>query len=328
MHSIRRLPLLFLTLVLAFIFLLALPALATSGPTPAEVVASAWQNTQMADAYTYSATAIQTDHPLPKLQNIGLSPHTQHLFAQGTMNQAEQGLTLNLWQEGSQVGDLNSALQVKIENGQVYGRVGVAEWQPLEEDVSAVFAPGQDMMGYLAAATNVVFLGQETRAGLTFSRYTFTIDGTLLATQLRDQFQADFARRGELPAGIQFQLPRRYVEMIGSGELWLNQDGLPLRQIISMQFPPEGDFRQEVELTTDYANWQTASPSLSFAAPFLNRLSDPETVNQLQTTALVTTLLVGISWFGLTYYRRRWFYRGFVSTIVAIMLLSPLLQTR
>lgn len=111
--------------------------------------------------------------------------------------------------------------------------------------------------------------------------------------------------------------------MIGSGELWLNQDGLPLRQIISMQFPPEGDFRQEVELTTDYANWQTASPSLSFAAPFLNRLSDPETVNQLQTTALVTTLLVGISWFGLTYYRRRWFYRGFVSTIVAIMLLSP-----
>src|SRR5262249_42694006 len=60
----------------------------------------------------------------------------------------------------------------------------------------------------------------------------------------------------------QLNLPAVYKGMSGAGELWVREDGLPLRQIISAHFAPENDHRVEAQITVDFSDY-TAPPSRS-----------------------------------------------------------------
>lgn len=83
---------------------------------------------------------------------------------------------------------------------------------------------------------------------LSYTRYTFRIDGRSYARYMRDQMETYLADRGELPIGVTLDLPKSYVDMTGDGELWVGEDGLPLRQILHLRFPQRAD---EQEITAD-----------------------------------------------------------------------------
>lgn len=296
-------------------------------PSPAQAVVDAWGQVQRVDSYTYESNLRQTDHPLPRLENVGRSPNSTYLFTAGSINQLEQSLYLDVWQDGNQIGDPASAMQVKVEDGLAYGRFGDTDWQPLEQDISQMFAPGQDTMGYIAAAENVVLAGQETRAGITFTRYTFSINGPKMAAQLRDLMQQNLAQQTALPEGAALQLPQRYVNMTGQGELWIGENGLPLRQIITMQFPPEGDNWQEVQITTDYDQWQaqtTEDTTWFHRAQY--QLSDPQVLGQLSSNLFLFAGVLMAGWLILVYHRRPWFHRLVVVLVIVGMLSGPWLQ--
>jgi len=135
-------------------------------------------------------------------------------------------------------------------------RRGNQPWQPID-DFSGSFAPAGDFMGFLSAASNVVDQGQEMRHEVAFTRYTFDLDGPGYAKFMRDQLQARMAQQGKLPYDAQLDLPAVYKGMTGAGELWVREDGLPLRQIISAHFPPEKDHRVDAQITVDFCDYRT-----------------------------------------------------------------------
>ncbi|MCB0127059.1 MAG: hypothetical protein KDE58_32585, partial [Caldilineaceae bacterium] len=140
--------------------------------------------------------------------------------------------------------------------GVAFGRANPeAEWRKLDhEEATAanVFAPGGDPLGFVTAAKEVHLIAASTQDPLAdkllsdsyttaIRRYAFAIDGLTFARYMRNQLEDQLRRRGELPAGLHVEMAREYVDMVGSGELWLNADGLPVRQIIHLEFPPQAD---------------------------------------------------------------------------------------
>jgi hypothetical protein len=143
-----------------------------------------------------------------------------------------------------------------MENGQVLARRGDQDWQTVDDFTSAYALDG-DFMGFLAGTKNIVKIGDETRNQVSFTRYTFELDGPGYAAVLRDQLEAQLVHDGKMPAWMSLDLPAQYRDMTGDGELWVRADGLPLRQIITMHFPPnpKEDFRTDAAITVDFSGF-------------------------------------------------------------------------
>jgi hypothetical protein len=97
------------------------------------------------------------------------------------------------------------------------------------------------------------------------------VDGPRFGAYVRDQMAARMTAQGELPPGAQLGLPETYARMTGSGELWVDGDGLPLRQVLHVALPGENDYRVEAEIVTDFSGFDrqllaAAAPPFSLAA--------------------------------------------------------------
>ncbi|MBP7962070.1 MAG: hypothetical protein KBG20_01155 [Caldilineaceae bacterium] len=110
-------------------------------------------------------------------------------------------------------------------------------------------------MGYLVAARDVTDLGQETRAGLTYTRYAFRIDGPTFALSVRAQLDEAMRQKGDVPPGVTFEAPAYYRDMTGSGELWVGEDGLPIRQILSLHFPEQNSELVSAHIAVNFSQF-------------------------------------------------------------------------
>ncbi|MFT5196347.1 MAG: hypothetical protein ACI85U_003379, partial [Candidatus Promineifilaceae bacterium] len=219
----------------------------------------AWQNAVDSGGYSFRADIVQVAVPLAQPENIGRSSREYTFHVEGntggltSSDLTDHSFEMFLWNNGQSVLDPAKAQQFKVENGVAMGRQGNQEWDVVD-DMSSSFAPDGDFFSYLSASKNVANSGDESRQGISFTRYTFEIDGPQYATYMRDQLETRLTQKGELPPGVNLQLPEVYQNMSGTGELWVGDDGLPLRQKISAKFPPQGeeDFSTHVEITTDF----------------------------------------------------------------------------
>jgi len=205
-------------------------------------IRDAWERARRAGAYHFSADIVQTAIPLPTVTNVGRQSRQDSLHVEGRANLAGATMDLTIWSQGGSLLRAADGLQVRVEEGGAVARQGAGPWEEIE-DFTGLFAPQGDAMAYLAAARNVAEEGSEIRAGIAFTRYTFEVDGRRFAAAVRDQLQRRLGEQGELPPGVNLELPRMYVEMTGRGELWVGEDGLPLRQILHLQLPGSRDDR-------------------------------------------------------------------------------------
>ena len=91
--------------------------------------------------------------------------------------------------------------------------------------------------------------------------------------------------KGELPYGLTLDLPDQYTGMTGTGELWVRDDGLPLREIINAHFPrpsDKADYRTDMNVTVDFYDY----PLVKNIAPFNVQTGIVDTENLF--TALAT----------------------------------------
>ena len=247
---------------LALIGLLTLilwPSLVAAMPLTAKnQLERAWRFASDIGSYKYSSTVIQTDHPIADLRNAGRSstagdnPDTKRVSAQGTVDLPNKTMSMKLWT----VGIDQDGIEIKIENGKAYGRMNAEGGWVEMSDPSQLFAPGGDPLGFLLAAENIQELGirsQELEASdLTLDdvitnpqalnpnlskRYAFDINGAKYAEYVRQQLEASMREQGELPPNITLGVLAHYVDMTGHGEVWLDEDGLPVRQVVHMKFP-------------------------------------------------------------------------------------------
>ena len=241
------------------------------GSSPRDDVLAAWQRVQARGSYRFSGDVVQVTVPAATLANIGRASSEERLHLEGQTDLASQAMALQLWSDSTMGGGSTlipeSGIQVEVADGKTRARRGAGPWEEMA-GITEGYAPQGDFMAYLAAMKDVTAHPPETRAGIVFTRYTFAIDGPLYAAYARDQLQHALSARGELPSGLELSVSPYLQGMTGDGELWLSEDGLPLRQILRLRYPAQRDERVNAEITANFSNFAPLAPaSLAFTDP-------------------------------------------------------------
>lgn len=340
-RSVKMAPRLVLTLVLLVIFALTafsayFPATTTArSDDGAAAVAAAWRRANDIGAYQYATEIEQTTWPLPKLENVGLGSTTEHLYIEGQMDAVAQSMAMKVWSGGGNALTGDDSLEIRIADGKAVGRVGMSGWREVD-DFSGLFAPDRDPLAYLAGAEDVRHVGTETRSWVTIDRYAFRLDGPSFAAYMRDRMEEELVRKGELPAGLRLDMVQAYVGLAGEGELWLDSEGLPLRQILHVSFPPDYRERTEVQITTDFSQFQTGPARAAAGYPGsgliskvrgkLARLTPQDLVQAGANLGLLGMCLVMASALIAQRNSKR-VYAATVMVVAASLLVTPLLQS-
>ena len=300
-----------------------------------QAVQQAWHRAQEAGSYAFTTELAQKTIPAPALANVGSGSRTETLTMEGQTDLPGQTMQLRLWPAGSPDLGPDNAIEVRIAGDRAYGRVAGGAWQEVE-DFTGGFAPAGDLLAYLAAGKNYQEIGPETRtlpdgSQVTFTRYTFEIDGPALARYIRDQLERTLHERGELPAGLTLDVSREYNGLVGSGEVWVDSAGLPLRLLVQAVYPEQSNGEQvEAHIQTDFffdppgAAGAPAQPWDLGAA-----LSLRDAAADWQLTAFQVALVLamaGLLLLASCYHRRRIIQTGVVLFLLFCMLFLPTMQ--
>ncbi len=272
-----------LALVLCASVLAYLSSYWTSAPPSAEqVVQNAWRLARESGAYHFKSEIVQTTYPAPALSNVGRSSRKETMYVDGQMNLPERSLLMRLYNQGANPTKADEGLELRVERGRAYGRIGGEEdWKELD-NASSVFAPGRDVLAYLVGARNIRMKdegGTPSDAGRTGmkdervvdssfipstssgqalhpSSFVFDVDGPAFARYMREQLEQELREKGKLPAGLSLDFSDSYRGLSGEGELWIDGDGLPLRLIVHVVFPEQrSGERVEADIKTDFAQF-------------------------------------------------------------------------
>ncbi|MEZ4709124.1 MAG: LamG-like jellyroll fold domain-containing protein [Caldilineaceae bacterium] len=331
--------------ILSLLFALAIQpfSTATASPDAAQQLADAWQRAGAIGRYRYHATVLQTSHPALTLQNVGRTAHTDQFVIAGEMDTPGERMTLQLTVANQ------PPLQIKVENGRGYGRVRDADPWTETEIATELFAPGGDPLGFLVAAENVRKLGRDAADAFfpaamlpadyaqAITRYQFDMNGVKYAQAMRTAMEAFLRTQGALPAGVSLQMAQQYVAMTGSGEIWINSDGLPVRQIMRLAFPPRSGDGEKVEaaITTEFSNWAasttpTLSQSWNQPGLALHGILDQVGARQAQQAGVTLgLLLIVLALVGLALHQRHSLAlrRAVYGVVIASLVIVPLLQS-
>ena len=332
-------------LALLSLLILAIPSLVVADSNSAqEALQSAWERATANGRYQYQADVIQTTHPTARLENVGRTDQVQYLTVSGEMDNRQETMQLEM-QSGN-----NPPLAVKVESGIAYGFDPETETWSEMEGVADVFAPGGDPLGFLTAVTNVQLLDDTSQSAFpandllppgytdSLTRYAFDIDALQYARFMRDQMEQHLRQQGELLPGMHLETSPIYNKMQGHGELWLNEAGLPLRQLIHLEFPPQENASEwvEAQITTEFQDWQTGpvgffhqlqqNPQLLWRDPLSLFAISAVEVQQASLNIGLSLLVMALVALMILHRRSRLLYAGLSFGIIFSMLTGPLLQ--
>ena len=293
--------------------------------TPRDPIVGAWEAARAVGSYAFTTDIRQVTIPSARITNVGRSSKNQLLHLEGQADLQQELLEMTLWTDGGNTAQPNSGVSVKVADGQTYTRQGDGEWQVTDNLLDGV-APGGDFLGFLTAVRDVQVVGTEQRAGISFTRYRFTLDGPTLAAYMREQTEVALRHKGELPPGINLESSHYYRDMTGDGELWVRSDGLPLRQILNLQFPEQRDEYVNAQITTDFSSFGKAAPmTASGSNPWLATSRHVASAG----TPIGLPLLAGLGllFVVLRYRRTRLLYNALAIAVILSLVLGPLLTT-
>ena len=168
---------------------------------------------------------------------------------------------------------------------------------------------------------------------MTLTRYTFDVDGQAYGQYMGELLYQRAALESPLPRGMRAQIPEAYRNMTGTGELWIDADGLPSRMAMMLDYSgQENGERVSAELQTDFSNFNRNN---IISVPFFSNPRQWITINadaivgNAQSAAIATGALVLLTFtvlFVLRYHSRRSFYIGYVSLIIFSMVFLPIID--
>ncbi len=317
----RRFLLLSIMLLALTCDLNSLPAVSTVKKSldARQQVQAAWEQARKAGSYDFSADVLQRTIPTATILNAGRRSRQEAMHLEGQTDLRKEEMSFTLWSQGGSVLNAQDGVQVKVEGDRSYIRRGEGDWEEVG-DLTGSFAPQGDYMAFLNAATDITCLGEETRAGVSFIRYRFIVDGPRFAAFVRDQLQAHLSAQGELPPGVTLEIPSVYAEMTGSGELYVGADGLPLHQLLWLRFPEQNDQRIDAEITVDFSHFGV-SPAI-LAAKGKVFFNSPRVAHIPYYAALL-----GLAILFFTYRQTRIVQNALALVLIFSMVLTPLLQS-
>lgn len=294
--------------VLSLIALLVPQVRASQSP-----IHRAWNQALALGTYDFDSTVDLTYRPLPSLANVGLSPSTERLAVDGHVNSHKQQVELTMQMPGNA-----GFIEMRMVDGKAEARDQQGNWHPLSQGIDGVqmSAAGNNSLALLNAASNIRNLGSDSRAGIEFTRYSFDLSGPALARQLVDAAQRGHASLSQISSISQM------LDMSGTGELWIGSDGLPLRQILHINYvQPNSDLATEATLTTTFSNF--------YAAPMSSQLSAWAGALDLSLfflNLLMLTMFLGVVAWLSRMPRNRGAYAILTGLTLMSMLCTPLLR--
>ncbi len=331
----------------------AAPARTGSHPAPVDppdakrAVREAWEKAQDAGTYAFATDLTQVIYPVRTLSNVGRGPERAVLHLAGTIDQPARALEFQMWQSavgGS--GNAGTGAEARIEGERAYVRQAGGEWQEVE-DFSTSFAPGNDPLAFLAGVKDVADCGLQARWGrgdagtrghgdAGVACYRFKLDGPVLAAYLRDRLERQLSERGELPLGVTLDASRDWREMTGSGELWVDGRGLPLRLMMHLALPEQKDGSHlDADIQTDFSGFPeeavSSGPDLTedpvaWAGSALG-LDDPSLPAKAAGGVGVLACSLGALAVLVVYSRSRRVYIAVAVAVTLSMVVVPLLQS-
>jgi subtilisin-like proprotein convertase family protein len=243
-----------LTVGMAGLLLLAgLTAWLAVQPAPAELsarqaVQRAWSQAQQSGSFEYSTRLKQSSYPAASLANVGSPAQAVEVYLEGRVDLPKRQMELRVWKDGGSVAQAGSGeyanlgraaaqagLEMRVDGDQAFGRVPGGDWQKVD-NFSGMFAPGGDPLGFLAAVKNEK-LAETVASGI--RRYTFDLDGPAYAAFVRDQMEKQLSESGKLPAGMSLGTADVYLQMTGTGSLWVDGSGYPVQLVAEADFPAQ-----------------------------------------------------------------------------------------
>ena len=322
--------------------------------TPERDLRQAWTEAAAIAQYEYHTVVHQTTHPTMRMENAGRSARTETITVDGQVDRTQELLALRL-QEGQ-----SAPVSLKVVAGEAYGRLDDAsEWERLDEDPD-LFGT-DDPLGYLVAAENVRVLDAAENGDALFgsgilpteyteslTRYAFDLNGVTYAEFMRAQLEAKLQQDGTLPQGLHLGLAQQYVKMAAAGEIWVDANGLPIRQILHLSFPPERGAldRLEAEIVTDFQSWtsvEAATLSATLSSTLASIVDHPQGplfgasawfASTAQKFApmlggfILLILLVALMGLVIVYRQSLWVYRVTALVMITSMVVMPLFQTQ
>jgi hypothetical protein len=95
---------------------------------PGQAVERAWQRARELGIYHFTTdletTISSTGRPVPEN-----SARHERLYLEGQVNLPAQKIELTMWERGGIAFNTRQGIQVRIQEGKAYGRVGSGEWQ-------------------------------------------------------------------------------------------------------------------------------------------------------------------------------------------------------
>ncbi|MEF3274680.1 MAG: hypothetical protein K6356_09830 [Chloroflexus sp.] len=239
-------------LITLFALLIAVRWYPMVNPDP---MRAAWQRALSTGTYRFDANVTIVTDPAPTPINAGRPPDRQDIYLQGTTDLPTETTELQLWTQGGNVMTGEGSVTMRIVAGRTLVRQGEGVWEEYD-GLGELYAPGGDVLGYLSAARDAQTLGMQDVAGQRVTRYTFQIDGVALERYLRERQQTALRQANRLPPGVELRPAEEYSRLQGTGEVWINDDGLPVRQILQLTLRAKADQpASRAQLTMDFSNF-------------------------------------------------------------------------
>lgn len=293
-----------------------------------------YQRVLTAGAYEFTADSEQTLLPRPLPDMIGQTDQRVDMYVSGEVTLPDfSRFSVSLDGIG-----LDPTPVAVVQEGANSYLLHEGEKIPLNNPVGLA-SPTGDFVSYLAAAENVAAC--ET-IGAPFANvaacYTFDLDGPRFAEHVRDLMQqqvnstTDVTPPGALPQVIASPV---LMAMNGNGKVWLDSNGLPVRQTIAMHLPELYDrYDADVRMIINYQFGPEAIAAVqaaqSNALDFLPKLPPVEEIIQTAQSTLpnlfilvfFVTIVAGLT----ILRRRRWIYSSIAIFLTISFLAAPLLQ--
>ncbi|MCP4167502.1 MAG: hypothetical protein GY759_16655 [Chloroflexi bacterium] len=320
-------------------------------PTPEDAIAEAWERARAQSSYHVVADIEQTLTPIAVSTNLGRGDKTVAIRVLGDVAQQtaldgsdEQRARMQFY-----AGRDEAPVEMLLSGSEAF--VGYKNrWQRVEDPLGGV-APGGDYLGYLVAVKDVAATGSVNTAEGNFKRYTFSLDGPLYAEYQRQRTQDMLM--GQIPPGVQLKSHPVLQAMSGQGELWVDADGLPRRQILDIDMPGvSAEQDEQAHMIVDFSRFSDYVPAIEMPQPEGESgawvLPKPSSLNPAQNAQssvfvrleplakslrmLVPTLIPGLIVLPFLIFaillvrRRRTLYLSVVLALVVVMVTQPLLQ--
>jgi hypothetical protein len=316
----RSLSWLILSLFLfVFVLLAYSPAASSAQPSPIE---TAWQRVLDLGAYDFTADVEQTLIPRPIPTMIGRTDERVDMRFEGDVILPDRA-RLRLRLEGAGLGVTPIELvQHGAETYLLKGDERIPVGGP-----AGVPSTG-DYLSYLAAAKNVrPCAPADAPTGGPLTCYAFDIDGARFAAHVRDQVQAQFKMSEQpLPPGVELSPSPLLQRMSGQGQLWVDENGLPRRQVLDLDLPQVNeayDARMQVVMDLSFDQAAVVRSGL-LAGERQTRRDSPVDVGP--TDLFLFFLLLLMVSLLLRHQHRRWVYTLFAIAISVAIVTTPLLQ--